>query len=325
MMKKWVGVLLVALIIIALWEYQSVIRIYQGATIYFNSRNRIAFYKLQNNQKITEITNKLKQDKTIPLNLREPLIKGERRIYVFKYISDGNEVAGYLSLIPEGKHPTVLFLRGGNGNFGILRPNNVFSSLEGYNVIGTLYRGNLYGGHDQFGGEDINDIENLILFLPELEGYTGAQFKPPYAMIGVSRGAMQMFTSLSRSSVVKANVNKAISLSGNVDLNVTAKTRPDMKYMFNKKFKEENTTHSFQEWLDYRDPVTQVSQLNPNLSVLLIQGLEDNRVALAAPTNLNDALKKHHIKTQFIKLPGAKHSMDGYIEEVKDIIIKFLN
>ncbi len=121
------------------------------------------------------------------------LISVKRRIYIFKYLSDGKEVAGYFSLLTQGEHPSIIFLRGDNGQFGILRPNNTFSYMEGYNVIGTLYRGNLYEGEDEFGGDDINDVENLIKFTPQLEQYTNKQIKPPFSMIGVSRGVIPPF------------------------------------------------------------------------------------------------------------------------------------
>ena len=233
-------------------------------------------------------------------------------------------MAGYLSLITTGEHHLVMFLRGGNGTFGILRPNNTFSFLEGYNVIGTLYRGNIYKGIDEFGGEDINDIENLIKIIPKLEQFSQSHLKPPVAMIGISRGAMQMFVSLSRSLLVKASVNKAIALSGNVDLNTTAELRPEMKHMFEAKFKEQTRFSVFHEWLNARNPVSLVKRLKPSLEVLLIYGLNDNRVDLEEQLHLYSALQANNIKTKFIKIPEAGHDMDGHIEEVKQMILNFL-
>jgi dipeptidyl aminopeptidase/acylaminoacyl peptidase len=323
-MKKFLAVLLIVLLAFISWQHQTIIRIYQGVISYITNRNHTDFYQLTNNNSIQDISERLSKDLSIPVELRQPLIEKKRRIYIFKYLSDGYEVAGYLSLITTGEHPLVMFLRGGNGNFGILRPNNTFSFLERYNVIGTLYRGNIYKGIDEFGGEDINDIENLIRFIPKLEKLSQSRLKPPTAMIGVSRGAMQMFASLSRSELVKANVHKAISLSGNVDLNTTVELRPEMKHMFEAKFKEQKTFNNFHEWLNARNPVSLVKQLKPSLEVLLIYGVNDNRVDIKEQLYLYNALERNNIKTKFIKIPGAGHGMEGSIEEVKKVILGFL-
>ena len=187
-------------------------------------------------------------------------------------------------------------------------------------MIGTLYRGNLYKGEDEFGGQDINDVENLIKFIPLLAQYTNKQIRPPFSMIGVSRGAMQMFVSLSRSDLVKNTVQTAVSISGNVDIETTTKLRPEMKYMFEKKFKAQNQFTDFQSWLNYRNPVFLINQLNPSLNVLMIYGLKDNRVPIEEQNNLYEALKKTRRKVDFIKLPDAGHGMDEHLDEVKQLV-----
>lgn len=323
MKKILAGVLIVLLGFIG-WQHQAIIRLYQGTMGYITNRNHTAIYQLTNNKSIQDISEQLSKDLSIPIELRQPLLEKKRRIFIFKYLSDGHEVAGYLSLITTGEHPLVLFLRGGNGNFGILRPNNTFSFLDGYNTIGTLYRGNIYKGVDEFGGDDINDVENLIRFIPQLELYSVSHLKPPFAMIGVSRGAMQMFVSLSRSALVKTSVNKAISLSGNVDLKTTVALRPEMKHMFEGKFQEQKKFNNFDEWLNARNPVSLVNQLKPSLEVLLLYGLNDNRVDIKEQSHLYNVLQANNIKTKFIKIPGAGHDMEGSIAKVKKIMVKFL-
>jgi len=183
----------------------------------------------------------------------------------------------------------MIFLRGGNSSFGIMRPNNRFSFLSNYNVVGTLYRGNIYGGKDELGGEDVQDVENLIKFFPELENFAHIRMQAPYAMMGVSRGAMEMFASLSRSSYVKSKVNWAISVSGNIDLNVSMKNRPEMKYLFKTQFEKSNAK-TLSEWIKLRNPVDNVSNLSKSLRVLLIYGLADNRVSLEEQLSFKKAL-----------------------------------
>lgn len=305
-------------------QHGTVIRLYEGAKIYFLSKDHRKYYILKNNVNVGDITASLKEDQTIPLSLRQPLIEGKRRIYIFKYTSEGNEVAGYLSILTDGPHPTVVFLRGGNGNFGILRPNNTFSFLDGFNVIGTLYRGNVYAGKDDFGGDDINDVENLIRFIPELERQTHEIISQPFAMIGVSRGAMQMFGTLAKSMYVKNIIKKAVSLSGNTDLVIAANQRPEMKYLFKTKFDEQNKVKSLQEWLSIRNPVALAPLLNKHLSVMMIYGLKDNRVDISEQKNFLKALNANAIQSKFIPIKNAGHDMDGHVDEVKKMIVDFL-
>ncbi len=120
--------------------------------------------------------------------------------------------------------------------------------------MGTLYRGNIYGGDDQFGGNDIEDVENLIKFFPQLENFTKLKLQSPFTMMGISRGAMQMFISLSRSNYVKQRINKAISVSGNVDLNISMNKRFEMRYLFKKECKKSHI-QDIHEWINIRDPV----------------------------------------------------------------------
>ena len=176
----------------------------------------------------------------------------------------------------------------------------------------------------EFGGDDINDVENLIKFIPKLEQYSESNLNPPFAMIGVSRGAMQMFVSLSRSALVKSSADKAISVSGNVDLKTTAELRPEMKYMFETKFKEQKKITNFEEWLNARNPVSLVKQLNPSLEVLLLYGLNDNKVDIREQSHLYNALQANNLKTKFIKIPGAGHGMNESIAKVKEIMVNFL-
>ena len=193
-------------------------------------------------------------------------------------------------------------------------------------MAGTLYRGNIYGGADEFGGKDVDDIENLIKFFPELESYAGISIKPPYTMLGVSRGATQMFGSLAHSSFVSNKVDKAISVSGAVDLSGQMGRRMEMKFLFKNKFKQQTTFNNFDDWLKYRDPVYLARYLKPSLSVLLIHGDRDRRVSSEEQKRFISALKKNDIPVRFISVKHAGHGMKGRIPEIFKYILdqKFL-
>ncbi|HHR1366121.1 TPA: hypothetical protein ACS3GD_001658 [Legionella pneumophila] len=98
-------------------------------------------------------------------------------------------------------------------------------------------------------------------------------------MMGVSRGALEMFLSLQQSKYVQQIVNKAISVSGNVDLQVTMQQRPDMKYLFKQFFK--NSAHAtFEEWVKKRNPINNLTNIPKTLAVLIVYGTADDRVSL---------------------------------------------
>ena len=186
MSKKIIVAVFIVFLTSGLFYRNTIFRLYQGFEDTQKSKERAKYYLMQDSSQIQDITQKIISDKAIPNDLKQPLIGGERRIVIFKYPSGSEYIAGYLSYLTNGAHPVMIFLRGGNGFFGIMRPNNRFSFLTGYNVVGTLYRGNIYGGTDEFGGEDIQDVENLLKFFPELERFSHIKMQSPYAMMGAA-------------------------------------------------------------------------------------------------------------------------------------------
>lgn len=321
-MKNLFLLIILILLIGGFYYRDTLMRLYHGYQGYRTSKERAKHYQLED-LNIEDITSKLSADPSIPDDLKQPLIKGERRIVIFKYLSGSEYVAGYLSYLTKGEHPLLVFLRGGNGYYGIMRPNNRFSFLEGYNVVGTLYRGNIYGGDDEWGGKDVQDVENLIRYLPELENFTHVDLKPPFGMIGVSRGAMEMFAALSQSEYLKSRVTHAVSVSGCVDLDVNMSKRPEMKYLFLKKFKEQGTGN-FAEWIHSRNPVSNVAHLPKSLKVLLVYGLDDNQVFLEEQQNLQRALEAEGIDTELVTIPGAQHGLLDHFKELETLLKNFM-
>ncbi|MGC3900877.1 alpha/beta hydrolase family protein [Legionella pneumophila] len=244
---------------------------------------------------------------------------------IFKYLSDGQEVAGYFSYLTNQKqNPTLIFLRGGNKFFGLMRPNNRFSFLKGYNVVGTLYRGNIYKGEDELGGEDVHDVENLLKFIPRLENFSNVKLQVPFTMMGVSRGALEMFLSLQQSKYVQQVVNKAISVSGNIDIRVTMQQRPDMKYLFKQFFK--NSTHAtFEDWIKKRNPINNLTNIPNTLKVLMVYGTADDRVSLQEQLNLKQALEKENIYAKFVTIDGADHGFENHFDELEKIVLQFMD
>jgi dipeptidyl aminopeptidase/acylaminoacyl peptidase len=93
------------------------------------------------------------------------------------YLSDGLRVKGYISypIDKSKKYPCVIWNRGGIGNKGAIdsfTARGLFGQIAswGYVVFATQYRGNDGGeGTDEFGGDDVNDVLNLIPLADEIE------------------------------------------------------------------------------------------------------------------------------------------------------------
>ena len=86
------------------------------------------------------------------------------------YLSEGLKVKGYIAYPKDTtkKYPCIIWCRGGIGNNGAIdtfTARGIFGQLAswGYCVFASQYRGNAGGeGYDEVGGNDVNDILNLI-------------------------------------------------------------------------------------------------------------------------------------------------------------------
>ena len=127
-------------------------------------------------------------------------------------------------------------------------------------------------GEDEYGGQDVNDVKNLIDFIPHLEQRLNAIFqKEKMHFLGGSRGGMQMFLALVRFPELQTRVAKIVSLSGMLDMCQCLATRPDMKTMFIKELGlVENVNEDEEEWINERAPLLAADKIDPNLLILII-------------------------------------------------------
>jgi len=148
------------------------------------------------------------------------------------YLSDGLKVTGYIAEPKkEGIYPCIISNRGGNRDFGEWTPLSVGFFMGkmaswGYVVVASQYRGNDGGeGIEQFGGDDINDVLNLMPVLEQLP-------KADTARIGIeggSRGGMMTYLAMKESCRFKA----AAVIAGMADAHLNIKNRPEMeKHVF---------------------------------------------------------------------------------------------
>jgi|AntRauTorckE6833_2_1112554.scaffolds.fasta_scaffold00459_9 dipeptidyl aminopeptidase/acylaminoacyl peptidase len=216
-------------------------------------------------------------------------------IYNIKYLSDNLEVAG--SIIKpkkKGNYPVIIFNRGGNRELGrITKDTQAFLSpiaSKGYVIVGSQYRGNAGGkGNEEFGGQEINDVLNLVPLIKSLD-FTIVN---NIFMLGFSRGGMMSYIAIKED----IDVNAAAVLGGKTDLIETYNNRPDMRSMMENligcppdECKEKYIKRSAYYWPDKID-----------IPVLILHGQNDSRVGInqakKLAEKLNELDKSYKLKT----------------------------
>lgn len=254
---------------------------------------------------------------------RYPKVIAERRqknldCRVFVYESDGIEVEGVM-IRPldqsgeNGKRPVVIYNRGGNAIGGTLNFRAMQTFLmpiaeQGYIVIASQYRGaaafpagvTRQPWLDQFGGNDVNDIKNL---LPVIKGMPNAD-PTRIAMKGFSRGGMMSYLAASEMPELKALIVEA----GVADLANSLSFRPGMeknifrRYMPNYEADKSSLlkARSVMQWLD---------KLPPQLPILLVHGNKDIRVEVEQSQALAKALAQRGHPHKLVLYPEAGHEL----------------
>ena len=131
------------------------------------------------------------------------------------YSSDGLRVRGYISYPSDKskKYPCVIWNRGGIGNKGAIdsfTARGIYGQLAswGYVVFATQYRGNDGGeGQDEFGGDDVNDVLNLIPLADEIDNADATK----WGIEGWSRGGMMTYLALTRTNLFKCAIVNGLS------------------------------------------------------------------------------------------------------------------
>lgn len=133
------------------------------------------------------------------------------------YDSEGLRVTGIVAMpkVSAGRHPLVIYNRGGSREYGKLTLLNVLRSMvpfakAGYMVFASNYRGNGGSeGKEEFGGADLQDVLNLLDIAREHPAFDGENA----FMLGHSRGGMMTTMAIRAGAKVRA----AVSIAGIAD------------------------------------------------------------------------------------------------------------
>ncbi|TLX48051.1 peptidase [Pseudoalteromonas phenolica] len=227
----------------------------------------------------------------------------------FKYKVDGNDVWGYV-IKPKGSVqllPTLIYNRGGNGNFGSVVFGAMMANLfpiaeQGFVIIGSQYRGTFSKDDnlDQFGGEDVNDVLALLDLIPHLNGADTNRI----GMFGASRGGMQTHLAAKQTSKIKA----IATIAGSADLKTGLEIRANMEKVYKNRIPNyaQNKDHE----LAKRSVLNWVDTMPKDRPILLIHGEKDKRVSATHSENLAAALKKHKVPHKLVLYPEDNHFLE---------------
>lgn len=182
-----------------------------------------------------------------------------------------------------GPKPLIVFLREGARKidlpaFGCGDLPDELAWLSNATIVLGIYRDGVNPGTDQFGGKDVQDVLHLVEALPYLAENLQISFEPGRrSMIGLGRGAMEMFLAFSRYPKLCGEFDRVISLSGLLDLDLAIEENSEFSSLLKRHFRFDGS----QEWIDKRNPLIHVSTIPcTTLPILLIQGTADPFLSL---------------------------------------------
>jgi len=233
------------------------------------------------------------------------------------YLSDGLKVKGYIAYPKDQtkKYPCVIWCRGGYGNAGAIDTFNargIFGQIAGwgYVVFESQYRGNDSGeGKDEFGGNDANDILNLIPLAEEID----CADKNIWAIEGWSRGGMMTYITLTKTDIFKC----ATVIGGIANLRCNAEESKFMHFLYESFMgKDENI---LLEECKERSIINFPEKLSRTTPLLLIHGNADRRVLPHDSLDLTYKLLEHKIPFRLLMLEGGDHFLKSHRNEVDKI------
>lgn len=283
----------------------------ESAEIFKKSQETAKLYEMQPGQILQEITQKVLNHPNTSLQVKKAISEQNHRYYIFSYPSDGLAIKGYISLPTPTSDPLplIILLRGGNRIFGLPYPGEL-STQKGYSVVVTTNRGGVSEGEDEFGGNDVNDVKNLMAFLPTLEEKLQVRFHPTNKyMVGVSRGGMQLFLALGRYPEIQRQVKKVASISGLLNIVIAIEDRPSFKAMLQDFGLTED--ENGKAWLAWRQPINYVQKISKQLPILIAQGTQDNRVCLKEGYDMLQALHDEGHTVTYVEIEGGDHVLQN--------------
>lgn len=234
----------------------------------------------------------------------------------FIYQSDSNDIKGLL-IAPKakGNYPLIIFNRGGNRDYNELTLKMLFFSTaflanEGYIILASNYR-----VEDEYGGNDLKDVLNLIHVAAQIENVDTSSI----GMFGWSRGGMMTYLALKASNRIKT----AVIGNGATDLFSSIKNRPELETSVLSECIP-NYWNNKTEALTKRSAIYWADSLNKKSSLLLLCGSLDAQVDHKQSVNMASKLDSLNYNYQ-LKIYETNHGFRGKRSELNEELINWFN
>lgn len=239
------------------------------------------------------------------------------------HMSDGLFITGLMvSPKKEGKYPVVILNRGGNRDLGTLIVATAVNEMaplaaQGYVVVASNYRGNSRSeGKEEFGGEDVHDIKNLIKSMAEVEKADVSRI----GLLGISRGGMMNLLTIKENA--DTTIKTIINIGGITDLETTIKYHEGIGEVVQELIP--NFSENSQMELAKRSAIHWADRLPKNVPVLLLHGMKDDHVDYSQITLFADSLQKFNIPYKLISFENDDHGISNHKESAVQIISEWL-
>jgi dipeptidyl aminopeptidase/acylaminoacyl peptidase len=286
----------------------------------------LSFYTLAPNQSWRNITSEVFNHPTTSEKTKKAILEANRQIILFRYPSDGLQIKGLFSFTPHSQgQPLVVIFRGGNRTFGLLDPGSEWLTCGDYMSISSTLRGGVSEGTDEFGGNDVNDVKNMLDYLPFLTAQLGLNSSPSEIyMIGISRGGLEMFLTLAHHPELQTKVTKVVALSAILNLQQQITHRPDdMENMFVTDFGLVKGVNEAQ-WISHRNPLETVPTLKSTLPILIVQGTADPRVEVLEAHQMVNQLRQQKHRVDYWEIKEGNHGLTN-VSSIHADVFRWLN
>lgn len=272
------------------------------------------------------VFNSFEQDGLILKQERIQLLAGrhadQTEAFRIHYQSDGLMVVGFIVKPKEitGKAPLLIFNRGGAENRSLIdiRMLSNFLALlasKGFVVMASQYRGNDGGeGQDRWGGEDINDVMNLVEAAKQLD-YADTDRK---VMLGISRGGLMTYLAIRNQLDLRA----AVVMCGPTDLLDLYEQREESMKEILRRLVGEPSINS--DEYSKRSPIQWADQIN--VPLFIMHGAEDNFVPVQQVRDFVRKLNELGKSCKYTEYPEGDHFLlKGRFEEVTEEIAHYFH
>lgn len=224
-------------------------------------------------------------------------IWGNLNVIVVKFKYKDKEIIGYIVEPKKGLNlPCVVYNRGGIGDFGKIENKHLYFILANMASWGYVVTAVEYGEFDEYGGEDVEQVETLNNIL---RGYTKIN-SDKVGLFGASRGGMMNYLLLQAPTFAKCAVVRAGVSNQERGYELRPKLRKLDSHYYNS-----NNPHEIAK----RSGVDFVDKLDKDIPLLLLHGTNDEQVSPLDSLEMATEMCKHNIQFSLYMFNGDDHKL----------------